>query len=234
MQPAAFGVLLQPAAQPRPLAQQRLVGDLRLVVADRHEPAVGELPQDLGRARRALELGQRQPAAHGDALLADAGEPDEERAGARALVLAELPVDALGQPPDGAAGRRRSGRRRGRRAARRRAPATAPATRSTSRGSAPGSPWTSATSASTSASSTLQAGAPGRRLDRPPQLVAAHRADGDVVGAQHPPQLGVARRSGRRSRRAARSARARAGAARGPRRRARRRTPCARRRRGRR
>ena len=46
-----------------------------------------------------------------------------------------------------------------------------------------------------------QAGAPRGQLDRPPQLVAAHRTDGHVVGAEQTPQLGVARRSARRSRR---------------------------------
>jgi hypothetical protein len=36
----------------------------------------------------------------------------------------------------------------------------------------------------------VQPRTPGRREDRSPQLVAAHRADRDVVGAQHPPELG--------------------------------------------
>ena len=34
VQPAALGVVLEPAAQPRPLAQQSLVGDLHRAVAD--------------------------------------------------------------------------------------------------------------------------------------------------------------------------------------------------------
>src|SRR5438093_482219 len=43
VQPPALGVLLEPAAQPRPFAQERLVRDLDLARADREQAAVGEL-----------------------------------------------------------------------------------------------------------------------------------------------------------------------------------------------
>ena len=46
MQPPALGVVLQPAAQARPLAQQRLVGDLDLALADREQAALGERGED--------------------------------------------------------------------------------------------------------------------------------------------------------------------------------------------
>ena len=38
LQPTALGVLLEPAAQPRPLAQQSLVRDLDVSLADRYQP----------------------------------------------------------------------------------------------------------------------------------------------------------------------------------------------------
>src|SRR4051812_44133725 len=58
VKPPAFSVLFQPAAQPRPLAQQRLVRDLDLARADREQAAVGELGQ------------------HGPSALAELLEPD--------------------------------------------------------------------------------------------------------------------------------------------------------------
>ena len=51
MQPASLRVLLQPAPQPRPLAQQRLVRDLDLALADRDQAVVGQ-HRDLARSRR--------------------------------------------------------------------------------------------------------------------------------------------------------------------------------------
>jgi hypothetical protein len=39
----------------------------------------------------------------------------------------------------------------------------------------------------------VQARAPRGQLDRPPQLIAAHRTDGDLVRAEQTPQLGMAR-----------------------------------------
>ena len=62
-----------------------------------------------------------------------------------------------------------------------------------SSGRAPGSPSTSVISASTSSASTCRPARCDGQHDRAAQLVAAHRADRDVAGAEHPPQLGVAR-----------------------------------------
>ena len=64
VQAPALGVLLQPAPQPRPLAQQRLVGDLDRVLVDGDEPALGQHRERAGRILVALdlELGERAPA----------------------------------------------------------------------------------------------------------------------------------------------------------------------------
>jgi hypothetical protein len=95
VQPAALGVLLQPAAQPRPLAQQRLVGDLASLAAD-----VTSRPSASASSPRParLELGQRQRR-RTRALLADRPRAarDRARCGARPRRAA---VDALGQPRD--------------------------------------------------------------------------------------------------------------------------------------
>ena len=64
--PAPFGVLLDPLAQARPFAQQRLVGDLDRALADGDEAAVGQRREHVGHVLVALqvELGERGAAAH--------------------------------------------------------------------------------------------------------------------------------------------------------------------------
>ncbi len=64
--PAAFGVLLDPFAQARPFAQQRLVGDLDGAFADAHEAAVGQRGKHVGHVLVALqvELGEGSAATH--------------------------------------------------------------------------------------------------------------------------------------------------------------------------
>jgi hypothetical protein len=67
----ALDVLLQPSTQPRPLTQQRLVGDLDLALVDGDQAGVREQAKHLGDALDALELGRQRsvrPAApHGRA-----------------------------------------------------------------------------------------------------------------------------------------------------------------------
>ena len=60
-----------------------------------------------------------------------------------------------------------------------------------SSGRPPGSPATSPTSAETSRGSTRRAGPAGGQLDRPAQLVAAHRPDQDLVGGDRRGEFGV-------------------------------------------
>ena len=74
-----MGVLLEPAAQPRPLAQQRLVCDLDLTRADRDQPGVGEDGQHGGHAF-AVELLQAHAPAHDGVALALAREPQQDPA----------------------------------------------------------------------------------------------------------------------------------------------------------
>ena len=66
VQPAPLRVLLEPAAQPRPLAQQRLVGDLDAPLADRDEALSASTRQRsadavAARARPAARGGARRP-----------------------------------------------------------------------------------------------------------------------------------------------------------------------------
>ena len=88
----ALGVLLEPAAQPRPLAKQRLVGDLDGALVDGDEPAVGEHREGARGVLVALdvELGERDPPA-------DRAWPPRRRPGA-AGSPAPAPL-GFGQPP---------------------------------------------------------------------------------------------------------------------------------------
>lgn len=64
---ACLGVLGQPCSQPRPLAEQRLVGHLHVVGAEGEEPGVRQGTHHRGhaRVRQRHHLGQRDPAAGG-------------------------------------------------------------------------------------------------------------------------------------------------------------------------
>ena len=82
VEPAAFRVLLQPLAQPRPLAEQRLVGDLERLLAHSHETAVGENRHDASSILVRLELELRERRAAADGVVAvDARQPQEDPAG---------------------------------------------------------------------------------------------------------------------------------------------------------
>ena len=56
VKPAALGVVGEPATQPRPLAKQRLVGDLDRALVHGHEPALGQDRERGGRLLVALDL----------------------------------------------------------------------------------------------------------------------------------------------------------------------------------
>ena len=224
---APVGVLVEPRPQARPLAQQRLVRDLDLALADRDQAVAREHRQDVvdvarqvARSARARARRRRRRGAAGSAAPRRAG---------RVQPL----VGALGQPSDRAehaagllVGAHR--RARGRRAA-----ATARAARSTAAGARRRA--SRRRRAARRRARVRRAGRrAGRQLDRAPQLVrgaSGRPAPGwRRAGARAP----GSRRSGRRSRRARRRARACAVPGRARRRRARRRTRPARRRRGRR
>ena len=103
MEAATLGVLLEPAAQPRPLAQQRLVGDLDRALVDGQQPALGEHGERPGGVRVALELELVERDAAADErlrLLVVAGEPQQHRPRPAPLGLAQALVGVLGQAGD--------------------------------------------------------------------------------------------------------------------------------------
>ena len=182
MQPPPFRVLLEPLAQPRPLAQQRLVRDLERILAHSHETAVGETPSPHVAASSSVSSsssasGARRRTASSPSTLAS-----------RRRILRAVSCWAGVNPLYASSAIRAT------------APRTPPLSRyassrsvrpsrccqsSTSAvessGSPPGSSTTSATRASTSAGSTRR---PARRdgsYDRAPQVLRFHRADQDVV-----------------------------------------------------
>jgi hypothetical protein len=95
VQAPALGVLLEPATQPRPLAQQRLVRDLRLAFAERDQAVAREHREDPG----AVQLGDGHALAH----VALARETQQDPSRLLALVRSEALVRRLGQPRDRAA-----------------------------------------------------------------------------------------------------------------------------------
>ena len=162
MQAAALRVLVEPAAQPRPLAQERLVRDLDRAVADRQQPALREpwrRPRRPGRrARSAGARSRRSRPRRSGAATACAPRP-----AGRARARRTRPRPAARPRP----GRRRCARRPRAAAAARRAPLQSSSSAVESSGSAPGWPSTSASSAWTSSGSTLSpARCAGRSIAR--------------------------------------------------------------------
>ena len=99
MDAQALAVLLDPRAQPRPLAQQGLVGDLHGSRGDREQALVGEQrdhPRGVLVAR--LELGERDAPALDGALGALAREPHEHAARDGLLCVVEPLERVLGEP----------------------------------------------------------------------------------------------------------------------------------------
>ena len=100
MDPAALGVLFQPLAQARPLAQKRLVRDLDGVLVGSDETAVDEHRERGGGRGVALgvELVQRDAAPHeGRPLVPGVGESQEDPLGGVALWLRQSRVGGLGE-----------------------------------------------------------------------------------------------------------------------------------------
>ena len=93
-------VLVEPAAQPRPRADQRLVGDLGGAVVERDEPRVGEPPEQcahrLGRGLLGHELVDGHAPARVLAALAELGHAQEHAARQRALLVRQAVDDRIG------------------------------------------------------------------------------------------------------------------------------------------
>ena len=78
VQVAALGVLLEPAAQARPLAQQRLVRDLDLALADRDAAGRRRARRARRPRRRRSSSSERDAAAHDRVALALARQPQQD------------------------------------------------------------------------------------------------------------------------------------------------------------
>ena len=87
------GILLEPAAQPWPLAQQRFVGNLNRRGAHRQQTAVGERPRARGRHRRrlALEFCERDAPANDRAAGALSGQAEQQPSAQRPAAQASSP-----------------------------------------------------------------------------------------------------------------------------------------------
>ena len=100
LDPQVIETVLDPTAQPRPLAQKRLVRQLDRALADRHQPVVREyVEQRLGLA---AQVRQRKPAALDTAVIVDLDELEQHPAGELALLVVEVGERLLGQPRHGA------------------------------------------------------------------------------------------------------------------------------------
>jgi hypothetical protein len=186
---ATLRVVVEPCPKSRPLAQQRLVGDLDLARADRDQALVGEDGEDVGDPL-ALELGEGRSPAHDGVALSLAREAQQDpprdvpvlwiepfvralrQPGYRAVHAARLAVGVKAQAPPVALLPQLQQRRR-------------------QQWQRAGLPLDVGDQRVHQVRLDAQAGALGRQLDRAAQLVAAHRADEDVVGAQQARQLGV-------------------------------------------
>ena len=183
MKAPALGVLLQPAAQPRPLAKQRLVGDLDRVLVDGDETALGQRREGARGVLVALDLqlGERDPPADRCRLLG-VGEPQQDGSRPLALRLAQAPVGAFGEARHGAAdaaARRIAGLAQG---------PSASLLPELEQGG--GQQWQTAGLVGNIVDQLRgqpgldpQARPAGRELDRPAQLLARHRPDEHLVGA---------------------------------------------------
>ena len=98
VQTPSLGVLFQPPAQARPLAQQRFVGELHGAGADREQALVREHADHLGDL--VVERGQRDPAALDRAARVFRGQPQQHAAGDGLLRRIELGEGLLGMPRD--------------------------------------------------------------------------------------------------------------------------------------
>ncbi len=188
VQPPAFRVVLQPAAQARPLAQQGLVRDLDLALGDREQAAVGELVED--GAGVVAELLEGHAGADDGLALSLPGEPQQDAARHPLAVAVQSPVRALGQ-----AGHRRVHAARLLIGGEPQEPSVASLPQLEQAGGeqrqGPRLTLDVVDQRVRQVGLDLQAGVTSRQLDRAAQLVAAHRPDGRLVGAEQPPQLRI-------------------------------------------
>ncbi len=189
MQPASLHVLLEPGSQPRPFAQQRLVPDLDRAVADRQQPAIGEPGDDLGDLL-ALELCQPDPAAHDRAALVLVGEAQQQPARRCLLAGIELEERVVGQPRDRALDAA-AARIRGQAQARPVAPAPELQQRRGQQRQGARPALDVGQQRLDELGLDAQADPLRGALDRAPQLVARHRSDEHVVGAEQARELRV-------------------------------------------
>src|SRR6266540_2574077 len=99
VEPPSGTVLLQPLAEPRPLAKERLVGHLDRALAHRHQPGFRQNVQHAGYVLIALriELGEGDAAPHRSLTLAR-GQPKQDAAGDARLLSGQPTVGLLRQP----------------------------------------------------------------------------------------------------------------------------------------
>ena len=104
---ATLGVLGKPVAQARPLAKQRLVGDLGRPLVDGEQAALGQHGEGPGGALVAVELELVEGNAAADEplrlLVISAGEAQQHRARPQPLGRTEALVGVLGEARDRAA-----------------------------------------------------------------------------------------------------------------------------------
>ena len=196
---AALGVGFEPAAKARPLAKQRLVGDLHRTLVDGKQAALGEHSQGLGGVEVAFELELVEGDAAADERLRRlviAGEPQQHRPRPAPLGLAEPLVGALGQARDRALDAAGCARSLGSASVRpsRRCQSSSRAAESSGR--PPGSPAMSPISAATSRGSTrspaLRAGSSiarrssSRRIGPTRTWLALIRVESSACSAQRP------------------------------------------------
>jgi hypothetical protein len=193
---ATLGILVQPATQPRPLAQQRLVRHLHRRGAHRQQPALGEHREHAidVRVGVGLELRERDPPS--DDRAANILSSQSQQHGSRNALLRRLqPAESLLRQPrhrsthtaDALVGRVTQ------------APRVAPlpqleqGRRQQREGS--GLIVDVRQQGVDELRLHVQAGAPGRKLYRPAQLVAPHWPDEHVAGSQQLRQSWVSRAS---------------------------------------
>src|SRR5262245_33775832 len=101
VKPAALGVLGKPVAQARPLAKQRLVGDLGRPLVDGEQATLGQHGEGPGGALVAVELELVEGNAAADEalrlLVVGAGEAEQHRARPEPLGRSEALVGVLGK-----------------------------------------------------------------------------------------------------------------------------------------
>ena len=190
VQPASVGVLLEPRPQSGPLAQQRLMRDLHLSLADRDQPRLGEDVEDL-RDRVALELAQLGAASHDGVALALSGQPQQDPPGQQPACGVKPLVGLLGLARDRPADSPGLLVRRPAAGCCRRGAATAPAAPTRPAAAHRAGPRRRRRSASTSSRSTRR---PARRAGSSiarRSSSSQHRPDEHVAGAQEPRQLRV-------------------------------------------